>query len=158
MTLVEAATKRQRNATHQVVTDTMRQKQRVDALGNALLLRAENVASADHLGAHASGGRREERRERVAGLGERDQLHLDAQHHLVDLLLHGAEAPVDRERARNVRGVAAELGAGIDQHQLARLHELVVGNVVQDCRVVARADDRQVRLVKQAASRTINQS
>ena len=64
--------------------------------------------------------------------------------HVVQRALFLAEAPVRGERAGDVRGVAAMLGAGVDQHQVSVADRRVVGDVVQHAGVGARADDATV--------------
>jgi hypothetical protein len=49
--------------------------------------------------------------------------------------------PLDREGAGDVRGIAIEFGAGIDQQQVARRQSRIVGAVMQHAGVGAAADD-----------------
>jgi len=81
----------------------------------------------------------------------RDALLLHPQHDIVDGGALGAEGARDGERARDVRRVARDLGAGVEQQvQLAR-ERLVVADVVQGRGGGAGGDDGVVGLVAGAA-------
>ena len=71
--------------------------------------------------------------------------HLSAKHDFVDRSLLIREAPVDREGARDVARVVPVLATGVDQHELAVVHDAVACAIVQDGRVRSRAHDAVVR-------------
>src|SRR5690606_37244907 len=58
--------------------------------------------------------------------------------------LRPAVATIHGEGARDVTGVAVILATGIDQKQLAVLHDRITGPVVKDTRVRARSHNRIV--------------
>src|SRR5688500_19730144 len=62
---------------------------------------------------------------------------LRGEHQLVDVALGRGEAAGDREGARDVRGVAVELAAGVDQQQLARSEEHT-SELQSPCNLVCR--------------------
>ena len=66
------------------------------------------------------------------------------EHQLVDGLLFRRETPADREGAGDVAGVAVDLAAGVDQHQIAGVERGVILPVVQNAGVAAPGDDRAV--------------
>ena len=74
----------------------------------------------------------------------RDGRVLRGEYQLVDLALRAAEAPVHREGARDVRGIAVELAAGIDQQQIAVAQRRIVEYVVQHAGIGAPRHDRRV--------------
>ena len=76
---------------------------------------------------------------RRAGSHAFERRALRGEHDVVDLALGGAEAPVDRKRAREIGGIAVELAAGVDQQQIAVAQHGVVGDVVQHAGVRAPA-------------------
>ena len=83
---------------------------------------------------------------------------LRGEHQLVDVALRAAEAPVHRERAGDVGGVAVELAAGVDQQQRAVLEQRVVLAVVQHAGVGAAGDDRPVgRELRAVAAELVQQ-
>ena len=73
-----------------------------------------------------------------------DAALLRGEHHLVDVALLAREAARDREGAGHVGGVAAVLGGGVDQHQVAGAQLVRVVVVVEDGAVPARGHDRVV--------------
>src|SRR5450759_3022013 len=82
--------------------------------------------------------------EHPARLDGVDARELRREHELVDLLLLAAELAAHRERARDVRRIAVELAAGIDQQQVACLRLAVVVSIMQDAGVGSRRDDRGI--------------
>ena len=82
--------------------------------------------------------------ERGAGLHRLDGRFLRGKHELVDVLLRRGELPVHREGARDVRGIAVELAARVDQQQLALAQFRGVLPVVQHAGVGAGGDDGAV--------------
>ena len=64
-----------------------------------------------------------------------DARELRRKHELINRFSFTAEFPAYRKRARDVRGVAVDLAAGVDQQQVARLRLAIVVAVVQDARV-----------------------
>ena len=73
---------------------------------------------------------------------ERGLLRLPDQ--AVDLGLLLAELAADRNGARHIHAIAVELGGVVDQQQVARLHRVPVGLVVQRRRIHARGDDARI--------------
>ena len=69
------------------------------------------------------------------------------EHDVVQRALLGREASVDRERARDVRGITIHFTSGIYQQQIAGAKRGVILAVMQDAAVRATADDGQVRKV-----------
>ncbi len=63
---------------------------------------------------------------------------------VVERALIGGEATVDGKGSRHVRGVAVDLGAGVDEQQVAVLELRVVLDVVQNAGVGAARDDGRV--------------
>ena len=55
-----------------------------------------------------------------------------------------AVAAIDRKRACNVRCIAVDLGARIDQQEFAVLKTIAIFRVVQDAGVGAASNDRRV--------------
>ena len=80
-----------------------------------------------------------------AGPGGGHGRFLAGQHQVVERALRAGEAAIGREGAGDVAGVAVELAAGVDQHQLARAHRGGVGAVVQHAGIGAGRDDGVVR-------------
>jgi len=85
-----------------------------------------------------------------AGLRRLDAGELSAQHDLVDRALRRAEAPVHRERARDVGGHVAVLAAGVDQQEVPVLHAPRVLDVVEDAGVGSRGHDRRIGVARGA--------
>ena len=81
----------------------------------------------------------------VAGARLIDCGQLRRQHDLVDILLRRTEFAVDRKSAGNVRSVAVEFAAGIDQQQLAVVEARVVFHVMQHAGIGAAGNDAGVR-------------
>ncbi len=80
-----------------------------------------------------------------ARLGGVDAGLLGCQHDVVHLALHVAEVAVDRQGARDVRGVeAVSLDPHVEQSEVAGLHPAVVTDPVQRGRVRAGRHDRSV--------------
>ena len=77
-----------------------------------------------------------------------DLLH--PQHHAVELPTARAEAPPDRKRPRDVRGIAAKLAPGIQQQVLPAVQRLAVFLIVQRRGVGAGGDDGMVGLLPAA--------
>ena len=69
---------------------------------------------------------------------------LGGEDEVVDGLLLRREASIHRNRARHVGGVAVDLGAHVHHHDVAVAEGAAVGVVVEDGRVLARADDARV--------------
>src|SRR4029077_4283679 len=80
----------------------------------------------------------------IARAHARDRRAVRLEHHLVYRALLAAEAPVHRESAGDVGGIALELAAGADQKQNAARELLIVIAVVQDAAVGAAAYDRLI--------------
>ena len=80
----------------------------------------------------------------IAGPDLFDGRGLRREDDFVYLALGGGEALAYRERARDVRGVAGELAAGVDQHQVAGVQRRIVRHVVQHAGIGAAGDDRPV--------------
>jgi len=70
---------------------------------------------------------------------------LRREHELVDVLLRSREAATGGKRPRDVRRVAMEFAAGVDQQQFVFLQLPVVVAVVQHARIRAAGDDGRVR-------------
>ncbi len=68
----------------------------------------------------------------------------------VNLGLRLGESSGDRERARDVRGVHGELGAGIEKYELAASHPPIVHDVVKDTGVLPARYDRLVAISTRA--------
>jgi len=77
---------------------------------------------------------------------------LRRQHHLVDRAAGAREAAADGVGASDVRGVALELAARVDQDQLVVAQLLVVGDVVEDRGIATAADDGRVGGAARAAA------
>ena len=90
--------------------------------------------------------------ERRARLDRVDRGLLRVEHHLVEPALDLGEMRADRERPRDVRRVAVDLAAGIDEQELPAAIADVVLDVVEDRRVRARADDAAVPGPRAAAA------
>ena len=86
-------------------------------------------------GRHAMGFPDGRSRSRLTGAPDR----------VVDERLLGGEPPADGVRARDVARVAAELGARVDQQEVAVAEGARRGREVQDGRVIARRHDRLER-------------
>ena len=82
--------------------------------------------------------------ETVAGLCRGHGRVLACQHQVVQRALRPGEFSIGREGARDVAGVAVELAAGVDQHQVAIAHGRGIGAVVQHAGVGAGRDDGAV--------------
>ncbi len=65
--------------------------------------------------------------------------------------------PLAGKGARDVAGVAVELAAGVDQHQLAVAHRRRIGAVMQHAGVGAGRDDGTVGRVLRAAEAELMQ-
>ena len=76
------------------------------------------------------------------GLGQRGSL--GGTHQVMQGALWRSEAAIDREGAGDIGRIAAELGTGIDQHQVAIGGAGIVVAVMQDTGVAAGADDAAV--------------
>ena len=70
--------------------------------------------------------------------------HLRGQHQFVQIALRPGEAAVGRKGAGDVRGIAIELAARVDQHQFAIAHRARVGAVMQHASVGTGRDDRAI--------------
>ena len=77
---------------------------------------------------------------------------LRRQHQLVDRAAGAREAAADGIGASDVRGVAFELAARVDQDQLVVAQLLVVGDVVEDRGIATSADDGRVGGAARAAA------
>lgn len=92
-----------------------------------------------------------------SGAHQRDAGLIGFQHQLVQSTLFGAEATVDREGPGDVTGVAGQLTAGINQHQLPILDGRIVVDVVQNAAVGTTTHDRRVGLEAGPCSGTMAQ-
>ncbi|MCY1291369.1 hypothetical protein D9M70_405550 [compost metagenome] len=79
-----------------------------------------------------------------AGAGFGDRGFLRRHHQVIQLALRGRKASRHREGAGDVRSVAVELAAGVDQAQVAILQLGRAGAVVQHAGIGAGGDDRVV--------------
>ena len=96
-------------------------------------------------------------RERLPRARLVDGAVLRFQHQFVQGALRRAVAAVDRPGAGDVGGVTLELGAGIDQQQVAVAQRRVVGAVVQDAGIGAAADDGFVARHRMVAVEGVDQ-
>ena len=90
-----------------------------------------------------------------AGLGETFSDVLRVAHQLVELTLLGGVGAAHGDRARNVRGIAAILGGGINDDKISRLRGIAGLHVMQRGAVDARADNRPVSGTFSAAPREL---
>ena len=74
-----------------------------------------------------------------------DRSDLRLEHQFIKNALWLAEAAVYRIGACDVGGIAFDLAAGVDQHQIAVVQRFAVFDIVQDTTVVAASHDRRVR-------------
>ena len=81
----------------------------------------------------------------VPGTNYRHGGFLRGQHDLVDRPLLRAELAIGREGTGDIAGVAIELAAGVDQHQIAIADLCRILGVMQDAAVDAGRHDRRVR-------------
>ena len=72
-----------------------------------------------------------------------DRGFLGSEHDVIDVARFGREGAADRPRSRHVGAVtAADLGAGVEQYEIGRHHQVVMVRVVQH--FAAHAQDRVV--------------
>ena len=85
------------------------------------------------------------------GLGGCDGGVLAGQHQVVQRALRGGELAIGRESAGDVAGVAVQLAACVNQHQLPIAHRRGIGPVVEYARIGACCDDGAIGGVLRAA-------
>ncbi len=93
-----------------------------------------------------------------ARLDRRDRRGLRGKHHLVDIALHRLEPSAHRISARDIRSIAVEFAAGVDQQQIAGLEQRVVLHVMQHAGIGTAGDNRCVgRRLRAAAAEFVQQ-
>src|SRR5262245_9604067 len=87
-----------------------------------------------------------------------DRCALRGEHELVDLLLRAAEPAVYGNRAREVRGIAIQLAARIDQQEISVREPRAVLAIMQDAGIGAAGDDRRIGgVLRSAAAKLVEQ-
>ena len=119
-------------------------KTEIAALRNVLVQAAgvfvEQAQIEQPLGNHAHGGVVNVGKARACTGGGNARFFC-SQHQIVNGTLRRGECAVGRKGARDVAGVAVELAARINQHQIARLNGRVARLIVQHAGIAARRHD-----------------
>ena len=84
-----------------------------------------------------------------------DSSPLRLQHQVVDGPLGRTEATIDRKGAGDVRGIAVQLTAGVDQHQIAVAQWGGVLDIVQHTGVLAAGDDARIGQMPSTGQRAL---
>src|SRR5579884_1641270 len=66
---------------------------------------------------------------------------LSAQYNVINLALTSSETPVNRNRARDIRGIVAVFGADIHHHKIPGVHLREIFCVMQNSRIEPRTHD-----------------